>query len=279
MKRLLLSLFLTGLPIIAQDVAVEGGFKITGMKCFSDKIINSVDVGKDGFKIEAGFRIGTPSGPGSELKDFTFPEDQLKQYFTFEFGKAAAGKLINVEVKAMKTTMGVNLDVVSVSGKTDDDGDLPAEWNLKTPWPVGLYKVFFTCEDKPVGTAGYIVKATKDRKTPIKAKGVTILSMRNDKPVEKTQLTPEDNNLIFKCATEGANTKGCTVSMFIGTINEKGEKERMPDTEVTVEDWPLENTELLYTLELPKRFPPGEYHMVFLINDELLTAHPFKVAE
>jgi hypothetical protein len=170
----LLSCFMT-VPTWSQDIKApaDPGFEITGLKCFSNKIINKAEINKDGFKFEAGFRVGTNLGPGSELDDFTFPEDQLKQYFEFQFGEGAAGKTITCNVKAMKTTMGASLKVVEVSGKTDSEGKLPAEWSLEKNWPVGLYKVFFTCDGQPVGTAGYLVKAVKDRESPIKATGVT----------------------------------------------------------------------------------------------------------
>lgn len=256
----------------------DAGFKITGMKCFSDKIINKVEAGKGGFKIEGGFKIGTNTGPGSELEDFTFPETQKKQYFTFDFGAAGAKKKIDVTTKAIKTTLGANQDVITVSGSTDGEGKLPAEWSLKTNWPVGLYKAFFSCEGKPVGTAGYLVKAEKDRVSPIKSKGVTILAVHGGKAETKTKLTPDDNNLIFKCATEGANTKGVKVTMFIGHIDEKGDKNRVPNSEVEIEDWPLEDTTITYTFELEKKFPTGTFYMIYLIDGEELAVHPFTVA-
>lgn len=266
-----------------QDPAAKApagpGFQVTGMKCFSDKIINKLETGKGGFKLEAGFRVGTNLGPGSELEDFTFPEDQMKQFFTFEFGAAGAKKEITATVKAMKTTLGANLKVVSVSGTTDAEGKLPAEWSMKRNWPVGLYKVFFTCNDQPVGSAGYLVKAVKDRESPITSEGVTILSYRDGKAVPKTALTPDDNDLIIKCATKGANTKGADIRMFIGYIDDKGEKLTLPDSEVTMEKWPLEDTELIYTFEMGKKMPVGKFFMVYLINGEELAVHPFTIAE
>lgn len=286
MKRTLLLPFVM-LPLAvtlpAQEPSAKApadpGFEIKGMKCFSDKIINKAEIGKGGFKLEAGFKIGTDTGPGSELDDFTFPEDQLKQYFSFDFGSAGAKKTITASVRAIKTTLGANLPVISVSGDTDAEGKLPAEWSLKHNWPVGFYKVFFTCDDKSVGSAGYLVKATKDRTSPIKAEGVTILAYHDGKAVEKTNLKPEDSDLLFKCATKGANTKGVTVRMFIGFIDDKGEKSILPDSEVTMEGWPLEDTEILYSFDMKKPFPEGDYFMVYLIDGEELVAHPFKVAK
>jgi hypothetical protein len=257
----------------------EPGFEIKSMRCFSDSIINKAEIGKGGVKIEGGFSIGTRSGPGTELSDFTFPEDQQKHYFIFDFGPGGADKMITANLKAMRTTAGAGVNMIQVSGKTDKEGKLPAEWNLKKNWPVGLYKVFFTCEGQSVGTAGYLVKATKDREAPIKATGVTILSFKDGKPTEKAALTTSDNDLVFKCATTGGNTKGVAVRMFIGQIDDKGEKTIVKNSEITVEDWPLEDTELVYSFELPGKFPAGKYHMVFYVNDEVITAHPFTVAE
>ncbi|QIF02422.1 hypothetical protein [Roseimicrobium sp. ORNL1] len=257
----------------------DPGFEIKGMRCFSDSIINKAEVGKSGFKVEIGGSIGTRSGPGSELSDFTFPENQQKQYFIFDFGPQGAEKMITAKLKAMRTTAGAGLSIVEVSGKTDKEGKLPAEWNLKKNWPVGFFKVFFTCEGQPVGTAGYLVKATKDREAPIKATGVTILSFKDGKSTEKTGLTTSDNDLVFKCATTGGNTKGVPVRMFIGQIDDKGEKSILKNSEITVEDWPLEDTELVYSFELPDKFPAGKYHMVIYANNEMLIAHPFTVAE
>lgn len=263
----------------AAEKPADPGFEIKGLKCFSDKIINKAEVGASGFKVEAGFRVGTNLGPGSELSDFTFPENQLKQFFEFQFGEAAAGKTITATVKGMRTTFGAGIGVVEVSGKTDKNGNLPANWSLEKNWPVGLYKVFFTCDDQPVGSAGYLVKAVKDRESPIKATGVTIISYKDGKGTEKTTLTTADNDLIFKCATTGANTKGTTVRMLIGYEDDKGEKVIMKNSEVTMEDWPLEDTTLVYALELPEKFPAGDYNMVYFINDEPLIAHSFTVTE
>lgn len=267
-------------PAAQKETAADPGFEIKSMKCFSDKIINKAEVGKTGFKVEGGIRIGTPSGPGSELADFTFPEDQLKQYFEFQFGPGSAGKTIGVKVKAMRTTLGNNLGVVDVSGKTDAAGKLPAEWSLKKNWPVGLYKVFFTCDGAPVGTAGYVVKAVKDRESPIQATGVTILSLKDGKSTEKTKLTSTDNDLVFKCATKGANTKGVAVRMFVGQRGAKQEDNTIiKGSEITVEDWPLENTEILYSFELPDKFPKGDYDLVIYLDGKLLIEHPFSVSE
>jgi hypothetical protein len=259
--------------------APDPGFEIKSMKCFSDKIINKAEIGKTGIKVEGGFRIGTPAGPGSELNDFTFPEDQLKQFFEFQFGPGSAGKTIGVTVKAMRTTLGTNLPVVEVSGKTDATGKLPAEWSLKKNWPVGLYKVFFTCDGAPVGTAGYLVKAVQDRESPIKATGVSILSFKDGKSTEKTKLAPTDNDLIFKCATRGASTKGAEVRMFVGKREQEGKNTIIKGSEVTVADWPLEDTEIIYSLELPDKFPKGNYDMVIFVNGKLLIEHPFSVAD
>jgi hypothetical protein len=266
-------------PSAKPEQAAGPGFEIKSMRCFSDSIINKAEIGKGGVKIEGGLSIGTPSGPGTELSDFTFPENQQKQYFIFDFGPGGADKMITANLKALRTTAGAGLNMLQVSGNTDKEGKLPAEWNLKKNWPVGLYKVFFTCEGQSVGTAGYLVKATKDREAPIKATGVTILSFKDGKGTEKAGLTTSDNDLVFKCATTGGNTKGVSVRMFIGQIDDKGEKTIVKDSEIAVEGWPLEDTELVYSFELPGKFPAGKYHMVYYVNDEMIIAHPFTVVE
>ena len=275
-------------PVLAQDTAANppaeaagdtgAGFKLTGMKCFSDRIINKAGVGKGGFKLEAGVQIGS-TGPGSEITDYTFPEDQKKQYFHFDFGEAGAKKKITATVVAAKTTLGINLDVISVSGETDAAGKLPAEWSLKSNWPVGFYEVFFTSGGKPAGSAGYLVRATEDRKKPLVAKGVTILSMREGKAVAVEALKPSDNNLLFKVATEGADTAGADVVMFLGYIDDQEKKQAIPNSEVSVQKWPLENTELIYTFEMEKPFPAGSYFLVVQVGGVDLVAHPFTVAE
>ena len=255
------------------------GFEVTSMKCFSDKIINKASVGVDGVKIEGGIRIGALEGPGSELTDFTFPEDQKKQHFEFQFGPGSGGKTISVSLKAVRTTLGANIGILEVSGKTDKNGKLPAEWNLKKNWPVGLYKAFFTCDGASVGTAGYLVKAVKDRETPIEATGVTILSFKDGKSTEKTKLTTADNDLNFKCATKGANTKGADVRMLVRVKGDKEQERILKGSEVKIDSWPLEDTEMIYSLELPDKFPAGDYDMVIFVNEEQLIAHPFSVTE
>lgn len=268
----------------AQDPGAEKkpaapGFEIQSMKCFSDKIINKASVGVDGIKVEGGIRIGTPEGPGSELTDFTFPEDQRKQYFEFQFGPGSGGKTITASLRAARTTLGANLKIVEISGKTSKDGKLPAEWNMKKNWPVGLYKVFFTCEGESVGTAGYLVKAVKDRESPIVATGVTIVSFKDGKGTEKTKLTTADNDLNFKCETKGASTKGANVRMLVRKKGDKEEERILKGSEVKLEDWPLEDTEIVYSLELPDKFPEGDYDMIIFVNEAQLIAHPFSVTE
>ena len=261
------------------EAPADPGFEIQSMKCFSDKVINKAAVGVDGIKVEGGIRIGTPEGPGSKLTDFTFPEDQQKQYFEFQFGPGGGGKTITASLRAMRTTLGANLKIVEVTGKTSKDGKLPAEWNMKKNWPVGLYKVFFTCEGASVGTAGYLVKAVQDRESPIESTGVTIFSFKDGKSTEKTKLTTADNDLNFKCETKGANTKGATVRMLVRGTGDKEEERILKGSEVKVEDWPLEDTEIIYSLELPDKFPKGDYEMVIFVNDKVLTEHRFSVTE
>lgn len=257
------------------EAEVEG-FKLVGMKCYSDKIQNKIESGKGGFKIEGGFKLG--GGKGSEISDFTFPEDQLKQYFDFQFGPGSGGKTIDVVLETVKSTAGVGLEVVSLSGKTDGEGKLPAEWNMKKNWPVGTYRASFSCEGKSVGTGTYLVKAVADRESPIKPKELKTYAVKEGERVEKTKLTPGDNSLVFSLATEGAATKGAKVNMFLGYMDDKGEKQVIPDAAVEIEDWPLEDTVLVYTFELPKELPEGKYFMVYLVNDEILLEHEFDVA-
>lgn len=250
-----------------------GGFEITGMKCFSDQKTNKAEVGKDGFKFQASFGLG--GKPGDELKDFTFPETQKKQYFEFQFGPGSEGKTVTVILRGERTTLGIGNKVVEVSGAIDKEGKLPAEWSLKRDWPVGFYKAYFTCEGKPVGSAGYVVKAVKERETPIEATGVKILSFKGDKPTEKTTLSPEDNDLIIKCATKGAHTSGAKVHMFIRSAGEDGKV--VPKSEANVDDWPLEDTEIIYSYEMSKGLPVGSYEFVTEVNEKEITTHPFKV--
>ena len=255
--------------------AAESAFEIKSMKCFGEKSAQKSGVGKGGIELET----GNPDGAGPELADFTFPEDQRKQHFEFQFGPGSEGKTITARVLSMRTTLGANLEVVEVSGKTDGKGRLPAAWNIKKNWPVGLYKVFFTCDGKPVGNAGYLVKAVKERKSPFEATGVTILSHKDGENTEKTELTTSDRDLTFKCSTTGANTGGVTVSMYVQRKKDAGGATTVKGSEVKVEDWPLEDTEIIYSFEMPDKIPVGDYEMVVLIDDEVLTTHPFSVKE
>lgn len=275
-----LALLLAAPPASAQEAAppADAGFKVAGMKCFSDKIVNKAEVTKGGFKFEAGVKIGD-TGPGSELADYTFPEDQRKQYFRFDFGEAGAKKTVAAKVVAAKTTLGMNLEVITVSGETSAEGELPAEWSLDKNWPVGFYKVFFSSDGKPAGTAGYLVKAKEERKKPLAAKSVTILSMREGAPVAVEALKPSDNDLVFKVATEGGDTAGMNVGMLLGYIDEEGKKQSVPNSEITVEEWPLEDTELIYTFEMENPMPVGKFFFVVQVDGADLVAHPFAVAE
>lgn len=278
MKISALSLLLLASVSLSQaEEAKPVPFKLVGMKAYSDKIENKAEVGKDGVKIEGGVRVGNIAQRGSEIPDLTFPETQRKQYFDFTFSPGSAGKEVEVHVVGEKTSAGINRNVLSLSGKIDDKGTLPAEWSLKKNWPVGLYNVVFVYGGQVVGNGGYLVKATPERETPITAGDVTIYSVRDGKDVEVKELKPSDNNLIFSCATKGSYTKGATVRMWLEKVDDKGATQEIPTTVMQVEEWPLDDTDLVYTLELPGAMPVGSYNVVYAVNGKVLKKQPFLV--
>lgn len=254
-------------------------FKLIGMKAYSDQIENKAEVSKDGFKIEGGVRVGSLAQRGSEISDLAFPETQRKQYFDFTFGPGSAGKEVDVHVVSERTSAGINREVLSLSGKIGAEGVLPAEWSLKKNWPAGLYKVVFTFDEQVVGSGGYLVKATLERDTPITAGDVTTYSLREGKEVEVTTLKPSDNNLVFSCATKGSFTKGATVRMWLEKVDESGAAKEISPTVTEVQDWPLDNTDLVYTLELPGAMPVGSFVVVYAVNGKVLKKQPFSVKE
>ncbi len=250
-------------------------FKLKGMKLFSDKIINKAEATSGGFKIQGGIHIGD-TGPGSELPGFEFPETQLKQYFTFQFGSAAAGKTLSMIVTGEKTTLGQEIQVISLSGKVGADGDLPASFSLKNNWPVGLYRVDFRLGDDSVGSAGYLVKATADRTAPIALKDLKIYTTEKNQGVERKSPKPGDHYLEFHTSTSGAKTAGAAVKFTLWALDSAGK----PATQVLTtetKDWPLENTTLIHSAELPKDWPVGKYRIDYEVDGKLAGSEPFEI--
>lgn len=280
MRISIVSLVLLASAVLAQaEDAKPVPFKLIAMKAYSDKIENKAEVGKEGFKIEGGVRVGNISQRGPEIADLTFPETQRIQYFDFTFGPGSAGKDVEVHVVSEKTSAGINRSVLSLSGKINDKGSLPAEWSLTKDWPVGLYNVAFVSAGQGVGNGRYLVKATPERETPITAGDVTIYSVRGGKDVEVKELKPADNNLIFSCSTKGSFTKGATVRMWLEKVDENGASKEIAPTAMEVKEWPLDNTDLVYTLELPGATPVGNFAVVYAVNGKVLKTQPFSVKE
>lgn len=252
--------------------------QVKSMKCFSDRMS-----GQDlKFSVDGGFQFEGVQSEGeyrAELKDGTFPEDQLTQYFEFDFGPEAAGKAVQLHVTSAKTTAGYGLTVLSLNGNIDEKGILAAHWNINGSWPVGLYQVFFACEGKEAGGMGYRVKAVRDRESRISSIGVRIfvLGEKGDY-IEKTALKPSDKSLIIECATSGVNTRGVDVLMYLEKEKE-GRFEKVPNSETSMPEWPLEDTRLVYTIETPVAFLVGNYRMVFAVNGRKLAEHPFTVQD
>jgi hypothetical protein len=280
MKVSLLPFLLLALALVSRaEEATPAPFKLIGMKAYSDKIENKAEIGKDGVKIEGGVRVGNISQRGSEITDLTFPETQRKQYFDFTFGSGSAGREVKVNLVSKKTSAGLNRRVLSLAGKIDDKGTLPAEWSLENDWPVGLYNVVFVSDGQVVGSGGYLVKATPERETPVTAGEVTIYSVRDGKEVEMKDLKPSDNNLVFACATKGAFTAGATVRMWLERVDKDGGAQEIQPTVMEVKEWPLDDTNLVYKLELPGAMPVGTFNVVFAVNGKELKRQPFSVKE
>jgi hypothetical protein len=196
------------------------------------------------------------------------------------FDKAAAGQKVVTRVLAVRTTLGAERQLIQFEPVAiDAEGRLPLELKLPGAFPPGLYRVDVIQGDKIIGNAGYIVKATEAKKTPLTVATIDILRRKPDgSPEAAKPPKAADRHLYFVAETKGARTAGAHVTWtFTAVDTTAGKNKDLPGLDEM--NWPLEDTTLVYDIELPRDWPQGKYHVALKVDEETIKEIDFEIKE
>lgn len=219
----------------------------------------------------------TPRGHSADpLPGTQFPETQRRKLLIAHLDRSLGGQTVEVEVRAVRTTLPGPEVAYAGRGPVAADGRLPISVQIQRTWPVGHYAVSIAAGGQEIANLPYRVVAEPPRIGAITVDRFEVeRRLGPDRFEAAAPPRAADRHLNIIARTRGARTDGAKVTwVFYAVETAAGSAEV---TRFEVADRPLEDTILQFDVSLPRDWPVGRYRIDLHVDDRRVGAHEFRI--
>jgi hypothetical protein len=205
-----------------------------------------------------------------------FVETQLRQLMLVTFDKAAAGQTYRFAIRAVDTTASASAVLLTGEAAVTSEGVVPLQARLPGKWPVGTYDVLVSRNGLDVERLAYEVVPEKPRVGPITVESIAIERVVRPGQVEgATPIRASYRHLNFAAVAKGANTDGVKLTWVLRAEQTTGGAGEVSKLEIPKRL--IENTEIMFDVELPRDWPTGRYRVDLSIDDKPAASRTFQI--